>query len=176
MRVAVQLVDGVQGLQISSERYDRELGDVFALQDEIVQAIVGSIEPALTRAERQRARQKPAPQLDAWESFQRGAWLLFGLRSKDELLEALEFFAHARRLDPDFGVGGGARVDRACRARSRTTGPTIPDRTIAACVAAAEASLALGEDDPWAIPRSATRARSAATGRARSPRSSARSS
>ena len=80
VRVAVQLIDGSLGHQIYSERYERELGDVFALQDEIVMAIVGSIEPALMRAERQRARQKPAVQLDAWECFQRGSWLLCGRR------------------------------------------------------------------------------------------------
>ncbi len=149
VRVAVQLVDGVQGVQLSSERYDRELGDLFALQDDIVQAIVGSIEPALARAERQRARQKPPPQLDAWESFQRGAWLLFGLRSKEDVLEALRFFAHARRLDPDFGTAA-AHETIAHVAALAYQWADEPERTVAAALAAAEASLALGEDDPWA--------------------------
>jgi tetratricopeptide (TPR) repeat protein len=147
--VTVQLVDGVQGLQMASERWDRELGDVFALQDDVAQTIVAAIEPALTRAERQRARQKPAPQLDAWESFQRGAWLMFGLRSKEEVLEALEFFARARRLDPDFG-SAAALESVAYAALLTYQWADDPERAIVAAMAAAETSIALGEDEPWA--------------------------
>jgi adenylate cyclase len=149
VRVAVQLVDGVQGLQMSAERWDRELDDVFALQDEIAQTIVGAIEPALTRAERRRARQKPAPQLDAWESFQHGAWLLFGLRSREDLLQALQFFAQARRLDP--GFGSAAALESVAYAVLLTyQWADDPEEAAAAALAAAETSLALGEDDPWA--------------------------
>jgi adenylate cyclase len=148
VRIAVQLVDGVQGLQLSSERYDRELGDVFALQDDIVQAIVSTIEPALTRAERQRARQKPPPQLDAWESFQRGAWLLFGLRAKDELLAALELFRRARQLDPTF-ASTAALESIAHTALVTYHWSDDPDVDIAAAWRPAEASLALADDDPW---------------------------
>jgi tetratricopeptide (TPR) repeat protein len=149
VRVAVQLVDGVQGLQMTSERWDRELADVFALQDEIAQSIVGAIEPALTRAERQRARQKAAPQLDAWESFQGGAWLLFGLRSKEDLLEALALFAQARRLDRTFG--SALALESVAHAALLTYHwADDHEQTAAAAMTAAEASLALGDDDPWA--------------------------
>jgi tetratricopeptide (TPR) repeat protein len=149
VRVAVRLVDGVQGVQVAAERWDRELGDVFALQDDVAQTIVGAIEPALSRAERRRARQKPAPQLDAWESFQRGAWLLFGLRAKTDLLEALELFAQARRLDP--GFGSAAALESIARAALLTyQWADDVDATARAGLAAAETSIALGEDDPWA--------------------------
>jgi adenylate cyclase len=149
IRVAVQLVDGVQGLQMAAERWDREVGDVFALQDEVAQTIVAAIEPALTRAERRRARQKPAPQLDAWESFQRGAWLMFGLRAKTDLLEALEILAQARRLDP--GFGSAAAMESIAHAALLTyQWADDTDVTVRAAMAAAETALALGEDDPWA--------------------------
>jgi adenylate cyclase len=148
VRVTVQLVDGVQGLQMASDRYDRELGDVFALQDEIVQAVVGSIEPALTRAEGLRARQKPAPHLDSWESFQRGAWLLFGLRAKEDLVAALELFRRARRLDPTFATAA-ALESIAHTALVTYHWTDDADVDIAAARAAAEASLALADDDPW---------------------------
>jgi TolB-like protein len=149
VRVAVRLVDGVQGVQVAAERWDRELGDVFALQDDVAQTIVAAIEPALTRAERRRARQKPAPQLDAWESFQRGAWLMFGLRAKTDLLEALELFAQARRLDPSFG--SAAALEAVAHAALLTyQWADDPEATARAGLAAAETSLALGEDDPWA--------------------------
>jgi tetratricopeptide (TPR) repeat protein len=149
VRVSVQLVDGVQGHQISAERYDRELGDVFALQDDIVLAIVGSIEPALARAERKRVRLKPVPDLDAWESFQRGAWLLFGLRSKDDLLQALELFRRARTLDPAFATAAALQAIVHAALIMYQWSDDV-DGSVAEAMAAAETSIVLGDDDPWA--------------------------
>jgi adenylate cyclase len=149
VRVSVQLIDGVQGHQISSERYDRELGDVFALQDDIVLAIVNSIEPALARAERQRARQKSEPDLDAWESFQRGNWLLFGFRAKEDLLRALELFRRAQALDPAFATA--AAMQSVTYAGLLTyQWADDPARAVAEALAAGETSVALSDDDPWA--------------------------
>ena len=149
VRVSVQLIDGVQGHQISSERYDRELGDVFALQDDIVLAIVNSIEPALARAERQRARQKSEPDLDAWESFQRGNWLLFGFRSKEDLFGALELFRRAHALDPAFATA--AAMQSITYAGLLTyQWADDPTRAVAEALAAGETSVALSDDDPWA--------------------------
>ena len=148
VRVAVELIDGALGQQIYAERYDRELGDVFALQDEIVMAIVGSIEPALARAERQRARQKPVLHLDAWECFQRGSWLLFGLRSKAELAEALTLFRRARDLDP--ALSTAAAMESMCHAASLVfQWSENHDATVASALAMAEMSVMLAEDDPW---------------------------
>ncbi len=142
------VVEGsVQG--ISAERYDRELGDVFTLQDDIVLAIVGSIEPALARAERQRARLKSTSDLDAWESFQRGSWLLFGLRSKEDLLQALELFRRARTLDPAFATA--AAMQSVTHAGLLTyQWADDPERSVAEALAIAETSVVLGDDDPWA--------------------------
>jgi len=174
LRVGVQLIDGLQGVQVTSERWDRERGDVLALQDDIVHVIVGSIEPALARAERQRAQRKSAPQLDAWESFQRGRWLLFGFRSDDEMREAIRLFQRARELDPP-----SRRPRRSSRSpassRSRTCGTTgrksAPRRSVSRSSAWRSPRMIRG-----GRPRSATRAASPTTTRARSPRSSARSS
>jgi adenylate cyclase len=149
IRVVVDLVDGVLGHQVYSERYDRELGDVFALQDDIVLAMVSSIEPALGRAERQRARSKPTPQLDAWECFQRGSWLLFALRSKDEVAQALDLFRRARDLDPAFSTA--AALEAICHsAEFLYQWSEDPARSVAAELEAAQASLALDDEDPFA--------------------------
>ena len=148
VRVTVQLIDGSLGHQISSERYDRELGDVFALQDEIVMAIVGSIAPALARTEHQRVRQKPVPHLDAWECFQRGSWLLFGMQSKDELTEAMSLFHRARELDP--ALSTALAMESVCHAVLLVyQWSDDPDATVASALALAETSVLLAEDDPW---------------------------
>ena len=72
VRVTAQLIDAATGSHIWAERYDRELDDIFALQDEITETIVTSIEPEIGAFERERARRKPPENLDAWGSFQRG--------------------------------------------------------------------------------------------------------
>ncbi len=66
VRVTAQLIDASTGNHIWAERYDRELDDIFALQDEITQTIVTAIEPELGAVEQERARRKPPDNLDAW--------------------------------------------------------------------------------------------------------------
>ena len=148
VRIGVQLVDGVQGTQVTADRFERTAGDVFELQDDVVQAVVGSLEPALAHAERQRAARKPAPQLDAWESFQRGRGLAFGCRSGDDAREALRLLERARELDPGFATAA------ALESVAHTTLVTYfwtddPAAATADALRAAETSIALDADDPW---------------------------
>ena len=72
IRVSAQLIDAPSRSHLWAQRYDRELEDLFALQDEITEAIVGALEPELGAAERERARHKPPHNLDAWSCYQRG--------------------------------------------------------------------------------------------------------
>ena len=61
VRVSAQLVDGLSGNQIWAERYDRELEDVFVLQDELALTLCGAIEPELAKSEQNRVRSKAPP-------------------------------------------------------------------------------------------------------------------
>jgi TolB-like protein len=67
LRVTAQLIDAVGGGHHWAERYDRELGDIFAVQDEITRSVAAVIEPRLLAAEGVRARARSADDLDAWE-------------------------------------------------------------------------------------------------------------
>jgi len=67
VRVTAQLIDAVTGNHVSAERYDRELADIFVLQDEITEQVVATIEPELYAAEHVRSLRKPPESLDAWE-------------------------------------------------------------------------------------------------------------
>jgi TolB-like protein len=67
VRINCQLVDATSGAQVWSERYDRKLDDVFALQDEIASSVVAAMEPGLQRAEIERVRRKRPDSLDAYE-------------------------------------------------------------------------------------------------------------
>jgi adenylate cyclase len=74
VRVSVQLIDATTGHHIWASTYDRRLRDIFAVQDEISDAIIGEIPSALGRAERRRAATKAPDSLDAWESLQMAIW------------------------------------------------------------------------------------------------------
>ena len=67
VRIAAQLIDATTGHHIWAQRYDRELTDIFAVQDEITERMVTAIEPELDRAERRRAARKSPDNLDAWD-------------------------------------------------------------------------------------------------------------
>jgi adenylate cyclase len=101
IRLTAQLIDGATGNHVWAERYDREIGDVFDLQDEMTERIVGAIEPAISKAEIQRVRSKRTDSLDAWDLCQRGWWHRYRNRRED-YVAALDFFRRALEKDPDF--------------------------------------------------------------------------
>ena len=76
IRVTAQLVEAETGNHVWAERYDRDLADIFAVQDEITEAVTIAIAPAIAEAELQRAMRKPPESLDAWAAYQRGLWHL----------------------------------------------------------------------------------------------------
>jgi adenylate cyclase len=104
VRVTAQMIDATSGAHIWAERYDRDLSDIFAVQDEITASVAGVIEPALAEAEQQRALRKLPERLDAWEAYQRGLWH-FNKYGPEENKTAQIFFRQAIALDPNFAPG-----------------------------------------------------------------------
>jgi adenylate cyclase len=101
VRISAQLIDAITGSHVWAERYDRELKDVFAVQDEITEAIVASVYPELLQSEQARAARKEPTSLDAWENVQRG-WWHFLRNVKSDNAKARAFFERASELDPQF--------------------------------------------------------------------------
>ena len=110
IRITVQLIDAVEDKHIWAERYDRDLEDIFAVQDEVTFAIVTSLEPQLAKSERKRALRKPPESLDTWESYQRGLWHMYQCKAEDRDV-ALGFFLRAIELDPTFGSAHAGYAD-----------------------------------------------------------------
>ncbi|MGH7113544.1 MAG: winged helix-turn-helix domain-containing protein, partial [Stellaceae bacterium] len=116
IRVGVQLVEAETGSHLWAERYDRNLADIFAVQDEITQVVTVAIAPAIADAELRRAMRRPPDSLDAWLAYQRGLWHL-GKATGDDNLLAVKFFEQAIDLDPTFsGAYGGLAMARATAA------------------------------------------------------------
>jgi adenylate cyclase len=101
IRITSQLVEAESGKHLWAEHYDRDLADIFGVQDEITEAVTIAIAPAVAAAEQQRAMRRPPESLDAWASFQRGLWHL-GKFTPDDSAIAEKFFQQARQLDANF--------------------------------------------------------------------------
>jgi adenylate cyclase len=104
IRVTAQLVEAETSKHVWAERYDRDLADIFALQDEITEAVTIAVAPAIADAERRRAMRKPPGSLDAWAAYQRGLWHA-SKATPDDNLHARKLFQQAIDLDPTFSGG-----------------------------------------------------------------------
>jgi adenylate cyclase len=104
IRITAQLVEAETGNHVWAERYEGDLADIFALQDQITEAVTTAIAPVIADAERQRAARKPPENLDAWAACQRGWWHMSRLTVEDNAL-AEKFFQRAIELDPNFAGG-----------------------------------------------------------------------
>src|SRR5467141_2001594 len=107
IRVTAQLIEAGTSNHIWAERYDRDLADIFAVQDELTEALTTALAPAIADAELRRAMRKPPGSLDAWAAYQRGLWHL-GKATADDDATAEKFFKQAIDLDPTFGGGYSA--------------------------------------------------------------------
>jgi adenylate cyclase len=103
VRITTQLIDGETGNHLWAEKYDRELEDIFALQDEITVTVVGAIEPELGKAELERGKTKNRENLNAWDLYHRGVAQLYRWTEKS-ISSALDYFNQAIQEDPGFAA------------------------------------------------------------------------
>lgn len=103
IRVSAQLTDTQSGVQLWAERYDRELEDIFAVQDDVTRQIVQALEVKLTRSEHDRERRAPTSNMEAYECFLRGLEA-YSRRTPETNALARAQFERAVALDPDFAA------------------------------------------------------------------------
>jgi len=101
LRVTVQLVEAATGNHLWAEKFDRELRDIFAVQDEITQSIVASIAGRIEAADRRRALRKGATDLTAYDLLLRGKHCL-AQGSQQHVLEARAILQRSLELDPEY--------------------------------------------------------------------------
>lgn len=102
IRVTAELVDAASGRQLWSGKYDRELEDIFELQDVITTRIAAQLEPEIGYAERQRVTRSGHANLKAWDCYHLGVAHFFKFTAADNR-KAQEYLAKSRQLDPLFG-------------------------------------------------------------------------
>ena len=111
VRITAQLIDATTGNHVWADRYDRDLADIFAVQDDVAENIAGAVGPEFLSVEAKRAQHKDPKQLDAWDCVMRGRWHLWRLARKD-LTKAKALFERAIELVPsgEFGASDLAVV------------------------------------------------------------------
>ena len=102
VRIAGQLIDAVTGAHIWADRFERDLTDVFALQDEVTVAVVSAIQPKLLQTEIGMATRRRPENLTAYDFFLR-AMQQYYLTTRESLAEAIRLTHRALELDPRFG-------------------------------------------------------------------------
>jgi adenylate cyclase len=158
VRIAVQLIDGATGHHVWANKLDRELDDVFALQDELTQQIAATIAPELERAEIKRSGAKRPSDLDAWDCDLQGMALLAEF-TPDGNRQARAMFGRAIALDPGYAdaytglaVSHNRDVLLQCiadRAASLDSAMEAARRAVALDPSSAAAHSALGTVHIW---------------------------
>jgi TolB-like protein/class 3 adenylate cyclase/tetratricopeptide (TPR) repeat protein len=146
VRVTAQLVDASTGHHVWASRYERELVDIFLVQDEIVDRVMAAIEPQLYAAEGSRAKRKPPESLDAWECVVR-AIALMNARTREDATVARELLQKAIALDPNYAQAHSLLA--FVLALGVHSGWEPRDSALALATDAAQRALRLDVDDPW---------------------------
>jgi TolB-like protein len=151
VRITGQLVDATTGGHLWADRFEGSLDDIFELQDQVAERVVGAITPTLERAEIVRSKRKPTESLDAYDYYLRGM-ANFHRGTRRAISEALPLFSKAIELDPSFASAYGmAAWCYYWRKMNNWTGDRAQE--FAEGVRLANHALDLGADDAVALSR-----------------------
>jgi len=151
VRITGQLIDATTGTHLWAERFEGTLDDIFELQDQVAESVVGAIAPQLERAEIERAKRKPTESLDAYDYYLRGTAKLHN-GTRESIEAALPLFYKAVELDPEFASAYGMAA--WCHFWRKVNG-WMADRPkeIAEGTRLARLAVELGRDDAVALTR-----------------------
>lgn len=147
VRVTAHLTDTRSGSQLWSERYDRDVTDIFAIQDELTESLVGHLSPELFAAEHARLKRRPPKSLDAWECFVH-AMHDYGKQTADSSAAALEQLERAIEIDPDYAQALGLYATTL--AWRVIQGWEASDSALEHARHAADRAVLADTNDPWA--------------------------
>ncbi len=149
VRINAQLIDAATNHHLWAERYDRELDDIFAVQDELTASIVTALQITLTEDEQLRVARQYTENIEAYDLFLRGRTYLRG--TKRTHLKARELFDQAIDLDPEFAA---AYAEKSMTYFSGFIMPMTRDpKVLEAAVEVAERAVALDDSLPLAHAR-----------------------
>lgn len=147
VRITCQLLDAVSGNHIWSERYDRELTDIFALQDEITASVTSAIEPKLLAAEGLRTEARSTDDLDAWDMVARALSFFWKLTAPD-CAAAISILRQAVERHPNYAPAHSMLAFALFA--SSYVGWIAPGAEREFAAKLAHRAVELDDSDPWA--------------------------
>jgi adenylate cyclase len=150
VRITAQLIEGKSGMHLWAERYDRELTDIFAVQDDVTQAIVAALKVNLTESEKSRIAAGGTDNMDAHDLFLRGRDALYGKgRNREGFERACGWFNQAIALDANYappyaGLAGAYLLNH------QNHWSEAPEASLSEAQRLCRKAIALNDKDPYA--------------------------
>jgi Flp pilus assembly protein TadD len=146
LRITAQLADAMAGNHIWAQRYDREIADIFAVQDEIAESVVASVEPKLYAAENLRIQSMPPESLDAWGCVIRALWHIARITNEDNK-QARQLLKRAIAISPRYAKAHSLLA--WVELNDAIVGGSDPGAAQPLAEHHARAALAFDDNDPW---------------------------
>jgi adenylate cyclase len=150
VRVTAQLIDGSTGGHLWAERYDRDLTDIFEVQDDVTRQIVGALKVTLSDAEKSRIAGGGTKNTEAHDLFLKGRELMIGTKKDRQIFDRwMTCFRRAIELDPNYsdayaGLSMGSNLDHQNRWSDK------PELSLAEAERFADAAIAKDDKNPYA--------------------------
>jgi adenylate cyclase len=148
VRVTAQLIDAMTDEHLWAGKYDRELADVFALQDEVVDSIVGVVAPEFLNVEARHAQRADPNTLSAWDCVMRGRWHMWKL-TREHLAQARILFQRATKLIPG-GEYGASDLAFTHMLEAYYSWTVESDHSMQDMMYFAQTAVAADDHDAWA--------------------------
>ena len=145
-RITVELIDAETDAQLWADRYDRDIDDMFAIQDEIAQKILSILPSRIEDAEMRRSRAKPTENLAAYHCLLRAKYH-HHKRTEDDNREGLKMVEQALALDPDYAEAHAWKACLTAQALLRGYSDKAPEQSLKQMMSSLNTALQLDEDD-----------------------------
>jgi len=149
VRITGQLIEAATGRHLWADKFDGALEDVFGLQDQVTNGVVGLIAPEVEKAEIERALHKPTDRLDGYDLFLRG----MAQSHKGRFAGAREFFVQAAERDSDYGAAHAMAATMFMFEQS-VSGLSLAADLRDEAVRLADRAAGIGTDDAFVLARS----------------------
>jgi adenylate cyclase len=150
IRVTGQLIDALSGTHLWADRFDRDLTDIFAVQDELTREIIGALRVKLTDSEKARIGSGGTQNVEAHDFFLRGRELLFAnKRDRNTFEQSVDCFQRARELDPNYAAAD-AGLGMAYGLDFQNHWTKSPETSLDKAERLVNESIAKDDNDPFA--------------------------
>ena len=150
VRITAQLIDAANGAHLWADRYDRDLTDIFAVQDDVTRRIVDALKVTLSPAEKTRLSDSGTPNIDAYDCYLRGrAILALNPKNRERFEQSTKLFMRALELDPSYSQAYAA-LSMAYNLDYQNRWSDDPDNSLLLAKHNAEQAIEKDPNEPFA--------------------------